>query len=147
MTTSHARMTRRRSGLCGTTGSCPWASVVEIDTIYEYSPLTTFLWYHHHIGKPFRVIDFPDEPYVQKVIYLSLNNLMAIRVEKPYSLSDWPGRRDDIHLMRSMRGANVGHVQVGPGEYVNVTKQNLPQFFFFLFRHEGADIRVFIWPA
>ena len=72
---------------------------------------------------------------------------MAIRVETPYSLSDWPGRWDDIQLMGSMRGANVGHIRMGPGEYVNVTKQNLPQLFFFLFRQEGADISVFIRPA
>ena len=69
---------------------------------------------------------------------------MVIRVETPYSLSDWPCRRDNIQLMRSMRGANVGHVRVGPSEYVNVTKQNLLQLFFFLFGREGADISVFI---
>ena len=72
---------------------------------------------------------------------------MAIQVETPYSLYDWPGRRDNIQLMRNMRGANAGHVRVGPGEYVNVTKQNLPQLFFFLFRCEGADIGVFIQLA
>ena len=72
---------------------------------------------------------------------------MAIRVQMPYSLSDWPGKRDNIQLIRSMRGVNAGHVRVGPGEYVNVTKQNLPQLLFFLFGSEGADISVFIRPA
>ena len=76
-----------------------------------------------------------------------MNNLMAIRVETPYSLYDWPGRRDDIQLMKSMRGANVGHVRIGLSEYVNVSNQNLPQLFFFPFRQEGADIGVFIRPA
>ena len=68
-------------------------------------------------------------------------------METPYSLSDQPGRRDDIHLMRSMRGANASHVRVGPGEYIDVTKKNLPQSFFLLFRQEGANVSVFIWPA
>ena len=72
---------------------------------------------------------------------------MSIMVETPYSLSDWPGRRDDIQLMGSMRGANAGHVRVGSGEYVNVTKQDLPQLFFFLVRQEGANISEFIRPA
>ena len=72
---------------------------------------------------------------------------MAIQVETPYSLFDWPGRRDDIQLMRSMRRANADHVRVGPGEYVNVTKKNLSQLFFFLFRQEGDDISVFIRPT
>ena len=52
--------------------------------------------------------------------------------------------------MGSMCGANVGYARVGPGEYVNVTKKNLSQLFFFLIRQEGqegADISVFIWPA
>ena len=49
--------------------------------------------------------------------------------------------------MRSMCGANAGHVRMGPGEYVNVTKKNLPQLFLFLFRQEGVDISVFIRPA
>ena len=49
--------------------------------------------------------------------------------------------------MRSMREANVDYVRVGPGEYVNVSKKNLPQLFSFLFGCEGADISVLIWPA
>ena len=107
MTTSHARMMRRQSGLCGQRETVFRASVVEIDIVYTYSPLTTFLWYHHHIGQPFRLLDFSDESCVQKVIYFNLNNLMAIQVETPYSLSNWPGRRDYIQLMRSMSGVNV----------------------------------------
>ena len=72
---------------------------------------------------------------------------MAIQVETPNSLSDWLGRRDNIQLMRSMHGVNVGHVRVGSGEYVNVTKQNLSQLFIFLLGRVGADISVFIRPA
>ena len=68
-------------------------------------------------------------------------------METPYSLSDRPGKRDDIQLMRSMRGANANHVRVGPGEYIDVTKKNLPQLFFLLSGQEGADISVFIRPA
>ena len=65
-------------------------------------------------------------------------------METPYSLSDRLGRRDDVQLMRSMRGVNVSHVRVGPSEYIDVTKQNLPQLFFFLSGQEGADISVFV---
>ena len=68
-------------------------------------------------------------------------------METPYSLSDLPSRRDDIHLMRSMHGANYSHVQVGPGKYIDVIKQNLPQLFFILSGQEGADISAFIRPA
>ena len=110
------------------------ASVVKIGIVYAHSPLTTFLWYHHHISQPFEVFDFPDESYIQKVVYLSLNDLMAIRVKTPYSLSNWSGRRGNIQFMGSMHGTNVGHVRVGPGKYINITEQNLLQLFFFLFR-------------
>ena len=72
---------------------------------------------------------------------------MAIQVETPYSLFDWLGRRDNIQLMRSMRGVNASHVRVGSGKYFNVTKKNLLQLFFFLLGHEGDDISVFIRPA
>ena len=68
-------------------------------------------------------------------------------METPSSLSDRPGRRDDIHLMRSMHKANASHVRVGPGEYIDVTKQNLPYSFFLLYGQEGANISVFIRPA
>ena len=68
-------------------------------------------------------------------------------METPYSLSDRPGRRDDIQLMRSMHGANASHVRVGPGEYIDVTKQNLSQSFFLLSGQKGANVSVFIWPA
>ena len=68
-------------------------------------------------------------------------------METPYSLSDRPGRQDDIQLMRSMRGANASHVRMGPGEYIDVIKKNLPQLFFLLFGQKGADISVFIRPA
>ena len=68
-------------------------------------------------------------------------------METPYPLSDRPGRWDDIQLMRSMRKANVSHVRVGPGEYIDVTKKNLPQSFFLLSGQEGANKSVFIWPA
>ena len=72
---------------------------------------------------------------------------MAIQVETTYFLSDWSYRRDYIQLMRSMRRVNAGHVRMGPGEYVNVIKQNLLQLLFFFFGREGADISVLIWPA
>ena len=72
---------------------------------------------------------------------------MAIRVETPYSLSDWFDIRDDIKLVRSMRGANADRVQMGPGKRVNATKQNLPQLFFLLFIQEGAEISVLIRPT
>ena len=68
-------------------------------------------------------------------------------METPYSLSDRPGKWDDIQLMRSKRGANACHVQMGLGEYIDVAKQNLPQFFFFLFEQEGPDICLLIQPA
>ena len=100
------------------------ACVVEIGIVYAYSPFATFLGYHHHIGQLFWVLDFSDEPRFQKVIYFSMNNLMAVRVEMPYSLFDRLGRRDDIQLMRSMRGDNACHVRMGPSEYINVIKQN-----------------------
>ena len=145
--TSHARMTRRQSGLCRQREAVFRASVIEISIIYAYSPLTTFLWYHYHIGQPFRVLDLSDEPRFQKVIYFSLNNLMSVRIEAPYSLSDRPGRRDDIQPMRSMRGADASHVRVGPGEYINITKQDLSQSFFLFPGHEGANISVLIRPA
>ena len=68
-------------------------------------------------------------------------------METPYSFSDRPGRRDDIQLMRNMRGVNACYVRVGPGEYIDVTKQNLPQSFFLLSGQEGANISVFIRPT
>ena len=68
-------------------------------------------------------------------------------METPYFLSDRPSRRDDIQLMRSMRGANASHVRMGPSEYIDVTKQNLPQLFFLLSGQEGANINVFFRPA
>ena len=116
-------------------------------TVYAYSPLTTFLWCYYHIGQSFRVLDFYDEPRFQKVIYFSLNNLMSVWVATPYSLSDRPSRQDNIHPMRSMRGVNASHVRVGPSEYINITKQDLPQSFFLFPRQEGADISVLIRTA
>ena len=68
-------------------------------------------------------------------------------MEMSYSLSNRLGRWDDIQLMRSICGANDNHVRVGLGEYIDVTKKNLPQLFFLLSGQEGADIRVFIRPA
>ena len=72
---------------------------------------------------------------------------MSVRVEVPYAFYDWPGRWDDIQPMRSMRGVNASHVQVGPSEYINVTKQDLPQSLFLFLGHEGANISVLIRPA
>ena len=123
------------------------AGVIDICIVYVYSPFSIFLRYHYHIGQPFQVLDFSDEPRFQNVIYFLLNNLMSVRVEAPYSLSDRPGRQCDIQPMRSMRGANANHVRVGPGKYINVTKQNLPQTFFLFPGQEEANISVLIRPA
>ena len=65
-------------------------------------------------------------------------------METPYSLSDRPGRRDGIQLMRSMHGANDCHVRMGLGEYIDVTKKNLLQLFFLLSEQEGFDISFLI---
>ena len=64
---------------------------VQVPIVYTYSPLTTLLWNQHHIGKPFGVLNLFDKTCSQKIIYLCLNNLMAIQVETPHFLSYWFG--------------------------------------------------------
>ena len=49
--------------------------------------------------------------------------------------------------MGSMRGADASHFLVGPSKHVNIIKKNLSQLFFFLFRQEGADVRMLIRSA
>ena len=60
--------------------------VIKIRIVYAYSPFAPLLRNYHYISKPFWVSDFSNKPNLQKVIYFSLDNLMAIRVKAPYSL-------------------------------------------------------------
>ena len=77
-----------------------WAHFIEVRVVHAYPPCTALLWDDHYIGKPFRVLHLFDKTHTQKIIYLYLNNLMAIRVEMPYLLSNRFHRGDNVQFMR-----------------------------------------------
>ena len=86
------------------------ACFVEVCVVYTYSPLTSLLWNHHHISKPFRVLYLSDETCLQEVVYLCLNNLMAIWVETSHFLSYGLGHVDDIQLVGGQCRVDSDHI-------------------------------------
>ena len=77
-----------------------WARFIKVRVVYTYSPFSTFLWDNHLVGKPFRIFYLSDKACSQKIVYLLLNNLMMMRVEMPYLLSNRFRRGNNVQFMR-----------------------------------------------
>ena len=78
--------------------------VVKVRVVYAYPPLASFIQNYHHVSKPFQVFHFSDKHNLQKVIYLSLDDLMAVWVEAPYSLPNRSGGCEDVQLVGGIHG-------------------------------------------
>ena len=61
-----------------------------------YSQFVALLWDNHHVGQPFRVLNYSDKSVLQKIIDLGLDDQVAIWMKAPHFLSDRLGGWGDI---------------------------------------------------
>ena len=83
-----ARLKHPQSDLCGAEGSCLLAGVIEVRAIHTYSPFVPLLWDNHHVSHPFKVLNFSDKSVLRNIIYLGLDDQVAIWMKAPHFLSD-----------------------------------------------------------
>ena len=73
-----------------------WTGVVEVRVIHTYSPFVLLLWDNHHVGQPFRVLNYSDKSVMQKIIDLGPDDQVAIWMKAPHFLSDRLGGWGDV---------------------------------------------------
>ena len=100
MTASHARLGINDPIYSWKGGAIFWERFIEVCVVHTYSQISTLLLEDHHIGKPFMILYLYDKTCSQKIVYLCLNNLMTIRVETPYLMSNRFRRGDNVQFVR-----------------------------------------------
>ena len=89
--------------------------------IVNTDPLfSIYLLYHHHIGKPFRVVGFLDEVGLEELVDLLTNHRVLLRIEPSVLLNDRLVGWIYIKPMDNDRRINVRHVFMGPSEDIPV---------------------------
>ena len=93
---------------------------IQICKVYTCPPLSVLLFYHHGVGQPLRIKNFPDSPFSLKFSYLVLNSFIMIfkwALGWLLSRSDW---RVDIQVMADKVRINSWGFASVPSKHVNV---------------------------
>ena len=109
-----------------------WAGFIQVRKIYTYTPLPSFLFYHHCISQPFKVEHLFNSPDLLKLHHFIFDGIRMILGGAPSWLFLGGNRWFNVQMMANEARIHPWSFVSIPSEYVNIFLEEFHQLIFFL---------------